>query len=61
MFVVGDDNVVEQRRVRLGTYREGLAVVEEGVKPGDRVVIQGQQRIRAGITVAPQVASSPAG
>src|ERR1700737_4020375 len=26
VFVVGDDNVVEQRRVRLGAYREGLAV-----------------------------------
>jgi len=61
VFVVGDDNVVEQRRVRLGTGREGLAVVDEGVKPGERVVVQGQQRIRAGITVAPQLAPPPAG
>ncbi len=61
VFVVGDDNVVEQRRVRLGAYREGLAVVNEGVKPGERVVVQGQQRIRAGITVAPQLAPPPAG
>jgi membrane fusion protein, multidrug efflux system len=61
VFVVDQDNKVEQRRLRLGTGREGLAVVEEGVKPGERVVVQGQQRIRAGITVAPQLASSPAG
>jgi membrane fusion protein (multidrug efflux system) len=61
VFIVGKDNKVEQRRVRLGTNREGLAVVEEGLDPGDRVVVQGQQRIRAGITVAPQLASSPAG
>jgi membrane fusion protein, multidrug efflux system len=61
VFVVGEDNKVEQRRVRLGKGREGLAVVEEGVKPGERVVVQGQQRIRAGMTVAPQAASSPAG
>ena len=61
VFVVGDDNVVEQRRVRLGAYREGLAVVNEGVKPGERVVVQGQQRIRAGIIVAPQLAPPPAG
>jgi membrane fusion protein, multidrug efflux system len=61
VFVVGDDNVVEQRRVRLGTGREGLAIVAEGVKPGERVVVQGQQRIRAGITVAPQLAPPPAG
>jgi membrane fusion protein (multidrug efflux system) len=61
VFVVGDNNIVEQRRVRLGTGREGLAVVDEGVKPGERVVVQGQQRIRAGITVAPQLAPPPAG
>jgi membrane fusion protein, multidrug efflux system len=61
VFVVGQDNKVEQRRVRLGTGREGLAVVEEGVQAGERVVVQGQQRIRAGMTVAPQQTSSPAG
>jgi membrane fusion protein (multidrug efflux system) len=61
VFVVGPDNKVEQRRVRLGAGRDGLAVVEEGVQPGERVVVQGQQRIRAGMTVAPQQASSPAG
>ena len=61
VFVVGENNTIEQRRLKLGTNREGLAVVEDGVKPGERVVVQGQQRIRAGITVAPQLASSPAG
>jgi membrane fusion protein (multidrug efflux system) len=61
VFVVGQDDKVEQRRLRLGTRRGGLAVVDEGVEPGERVVVQGQQRIRAGITVAPQLASSPAG
>ena len=61
VFVVGEDNKVEQRRLRLGARREGLAVVEEGIKPGDRVVVQGQQRIRAGMTVAPQPAPAPAG
>jgi len=61
VFVVGSDNEVEQRRVHLGTRHDGLAVVEEGVKPGERVVVQGQQRIRAGMTVAPQQSTSPAG
>lgn len=61
VFVVGQDDKVEQRRVRIGTVRDGLAVVDEGIEPGERVVVQGQQRIRAGITVAPQLASSPAG
>src|SRR5438132_1050756 len=61
VFVVGHDNVVEQRRVRLAAGREGLAVVEEGLTAGERVVVQGQQRIRAGMTVAPQLAPSPSG
>ena len=61
VFVVGPDNKVEQRRVRLGTNRDGVAVVEEGLEAGDRVVVQGQQRIRAGMVVAPQLATSPAG
>src|SRR5437660_4370036 len=56
VFVVGEDDKVEQRRLRLGARQEGLAVVEDGMKPGDRVVVQGQQRIRGGMTVAPQLA-----
>jgi membrane fusion protein (multidrug efflux system) len=61
VFVVGQDNKVEQRRVRLSTERAGLVVVDEGVQPGERVVVQGQQRIRAGMTVAPQLVPSPSG
>ena len=61
VFVVGQDDKVEQRRLKLGTERDGRTVVEEGIEAGDRVVVQGQQRIRAGMTVAPQLASPPAG
>ena len=58
VFVVAKDNRVELRRVRLGTVREGLVVVEEGIAAGDLVVVQGQQRVPAGMTVAPQVVTS---
>ena len=61
VFVVGQDDKVEQRRLKLGTERDGRTVIEEGIEAGDRVVVQGQQRIRAGMTVAPQQASPPAG
>src|SRR3984893_3167577 len=61
VFVAGSTNSFEQRRLRLGGGRDGLAVVEEGVEPGERVVVQGQQRIRAGMTVAPRLAPSPSG
>ena len=58
VFVVAKDNRVELRRVRLGTVREGLVVVEEGIAAGDLVVVQGQQRVPAGMTVAPQVVTT---
>jgi membrane fusion protein (multidrug efflux system) len=58
LFVVGDKNVVEQRRVKTGVVRNGLTAISEGLKAGEKVVIQGQQRIRPGMTVAPTDAPS---
>ena len=59
VFVVAADNVVALRRVRLGIGQEGVVAVEEGLKEGERVVVQGQQRIRPGMTVAPTLATQP--
>lgn len=56
VFTVNDKNVVEQRRVKVGTSRDGLLAIEEGLKAGDKVIVQGQQRVRAGMTVAPSAA-----
>ena len=51
LYVVNSENVVEQREVQLGGLRDGLRVVEGGVKAGEWVVVSGLQRIRPGITV----------
>jgi membrane fusion protein (multidrug efflux system) len=56
VFVVNDKNVVEMRRVKTGVSRNGLLAITEGLKPGERVIVQGQQRVREGMTVAPSVA-----
>lgn len=56
LFVVDDKNVVHLRRIKTGTVRNGMLVVTEGLKEGEKVVIQGQQRIRDGMTVAPSPA-----
>jgi membrane fusion protein (multidrug efflux system) len=53
-FVVNDQNVVEQRRLGLGLQRDGLVAVREGLKPGERVIVQGQQRVRPGTKVNAQ-------
>ncbi|WP_395708290.1 efflux RND transporter periplasmic adaptor subunit [Reyranella sp.] len=56
LFVVNDKNVVEMKRVKTGVSRNGLLAITEGLKAGDRVIVQGQQRVREGMTVAPSVA-----
>lgn len=58
LLVVGRDNVVEQRRVRTGLQKAGFLAVEEGVRPGELVIVQGHQRARPGQPVTPQRAPS---
>ncbi|SEP36185.1 membrane fusion protein, multidrug efflux system [Rhodospirillales bacterium URHD0017] len=57
LFTVDDKNVVHLQRIKAGIVRNGQLVITEGLKEGDKVVIQGQQRIRDGMTVAPSVAT----
>ena len=59
VFVVKDDNTVEAKPVTLGPLDEGLRVIREGLKPEDRVIVNGLQRARVGAKVTPQTA--PAG
>jgi len=59
VFVVNDKSVVEQRRVKLGQEKGVQIAVTEGLSEGELVVVQGQQRIRNGVTVTVQVAESP--
>jgi membrane fusion protein (multidrug efflux system) len=59
VFVVNDKNVVEQRRVRTGPSRDGMLAIEDGLKAGDKVIIQGQQKVRPGMTVTATLAPPP--
>ncbi len=56
LFVVNDKNVVEQKRVRTGVSRDGMVAITSGLQAGERVMVQGQQRVRPGMTVNPSVA-----
>ena len=58
VFVVKDDDTVEARPVILGPLDEGLRVVREGLKPEDRVIVDGLQRARVGAKVSPQAAKA---
>lgn len=62
LAVVGSDNKVEFRSVKVGPRVDGQWVIEEGLKAGEKVVVEGLQRIRDGATVSPKAAApAPAG
>ncbi|WP_028746535.1 efflux RND transporter periplasmic adaptor subunit [Rhizobium mesoamericanum] len=54
VFVVDAENKVSYRPVQLGAAAEGQRIVESGLTVGDRIVVNGLQRIRPGAVVAPQ-------
>lgn len=58
--VVGEGNAVELRVVQLGPRFESSWVVEQGLAPGDRIVVEGIQKVRAGSVVNPKAAAVPA-
>jgi multidrug efflux system membrane fusion protein len=53
LYVVGKDNVVEQRIVSLGVVHEGLVTIEKGVTEGDQVIDGNLQKIGPGMPVKP--------
>jgi multidrug efflux system membrane fusion protein len=58
VFVVKDDDTVEAKPVILGPLDEGLRVIREGLKPEDRVIVDGVQRARVGAKVSPHAPSA---
>lgn len=62
VMVVGAKNVVEVRPVRLGSLQGSNWIVLTGLKPGDRVIVSGLQKIQPGQPVriaAPKPAAPP--
>jgi RND family efflux transporter MFP subunit len=52
VLVLKSDNSIEYRPVVTGRVVDGLRTVESGLKPGERVVINGLMRVRPGMKVA---------
>ena len=52
--VVGTDNKVSFRNVKVGPKDGSLWVIDEGLNPGDRVVVEGLQKVREGAVVSPK-------
>lgn len=51
--VVGDDNKVTQRTVKVGERTGAMWIVDDGLKPGEHVVVEGVQKVRDGMVVNP--------
>jgi membrane fusion protein (multidrug efflux system) len=49
--VVDNDNRVSMHPVQVGERTGTLWVIQAGLKPGDRVVVEGQQNLKPGMTV----------
>ncbi|WP_406698944.1 efflux RND transporter periplasmic adaptor subunit [Singulisphaera sp. Ch08] len=59
VYVVNEKNEVTTRPVRLGALHDGLRVIEDGLRPSDRVIVVGLQQIRPGAIVAPKLVTMP--
>lgn len=53
-MVVNDQNVVEQREIEIVQDRGNDWIVKSGLEAGDRIIVEGLQRIGVGMTVAPE-------
>jgi membrane fusion protein, multidrug efflux system len=57
VLVVDEGNKADYREVTLGAVSDGMRVVTSGLNAGERIVVNGLQRVRPGAVVAPQMVS----
>ena len=57
-FAVGPDNKADLRKIKVGRSIDGRTVIEDGLAPGDRVIIAGQYKVQPGSVVASAVAAA---
>jgi multidrug efflux system membrane fusion protein len=59
-FAVNADNKAELHKIKVSASIDGRSVVDEGLKPGERVIVAGQYKVQPGSAVATKVAASDA-
>jgi multidrug efflux system membrane fusion protein len=60
VLVVNGDNKAQYREVKIGRIVEGLRVIDDGLKPGEKIVVNGLQRVRPGAPITPEVVAMDA-
>ena len=58
LAVVGDDNKVNIRPVKIGAGIGSQRIIEDGLKSGERVVVEGLQKVKDGTLVVPKAAAN---
>ena len=63
VMVVKPDSTVEQRMVKAGERVGNLWVIDSGLKPGEKVIVEGLQKVKPGVqvsakTIKPEEATS---
>jgi membrane fusion protein (multidrug efflux system) len=61
ILVVGADNKVQLKTITTSDRVGDALIVDQGLKPGDRVIVEGQLRVRPGMPVSPAPYKEPAG
>ncbi len=61
LFIIGDDDRLESRRVTLGPVVDGKQVVTDGIEPGERVVVRGLNMLQDGQPVQARPVGAQAG
>lgn len=61
VYVVKDDNTAEQRFVEPGRWSGQDWIIESGLQPGEKVVVEGHLKVQPGVTVAPSPMESGEG
>ncbi len=60
LFVVDAENKVAYRRVKVGRSYNGMRIIAEGIRPDEKVIVSGLQRVRQGMEVIPKLVDMPA-
>ncbi len=57
VYVLDESNTVARRQIKPGNMQYGLRVIRSGLKKEDRIIINGIQRVRAGMKVSPETST----
>jgi RND family efflux transporter MFP subunit len=60
LYVLNGQNEVVSHPIRVGALHDGLRAIEDALKSGERVIVNGLQLVRPGVTVEPKLVDMPA-